>query len=178
MAVGKDAGMNHKMIGVIFILCGCGGWGFGLAAHYLRKIRLCRQVLTALDYMRCDLQYRCTSLPMLCRQAGEREPGKIGNVLVKMASELEAQICPDVSCCMSATLAGFPELPEEIVLLLTKLGENLGNFNLEGQLQGLEQVRALCTENLGLMLANKDARVRSYQTLGLCAGAAVAILLV
>ena len=170
--------MNHKIIGVVFILCGCGSWGFGLAAHYLRNIRLCRQVLSALDYMRAELQYRCTPLPLLCRQAGEREPGKIGKVFLKMASELEMQICPNVSCCMSATLAAYPELPMAVAQLLAKLGENLGNFDLDGQLQGLEQVRSLCTENLGQLLANKDARVRSYQTLGLCAGAAVAILLV
>ena len=128
--------------------------------------------------MHCELQYRCTALPLLCRQAGEREPGKIGKVFLKFASELEAQVCPDVSCCMSVTLAEFAELPAVVSQLLTSLGENLGNFDLDGQLLGLEQVRALCTERLGLLLANKDSRVRSYQTLGLCAGAAVAILLV
>ena len=170
--------MNHKIIGMVFIICGCGSWGFGMSAYYLRNIRLYRQLLSALDYMRCELQYRCTSLPLLCRQAGEREPGKIGKVFLRLASELDTQISPDVSCCMSTTLAAFPEIPESVVQLLTKLGENLGNFDLDGQLQGLEQVRSICTENLGRMLANKDARVRSYQTLGLCAGAAIAILLV
>ena len=170
--------MNHKIIGVALILCGCGCWGFGLAAHYVRNIRLCRQVLSALDYMRCELQYRCTPLPILCRQAGEREPGKIGKVFLKLSSELEMQIYPDVSCCMSVTVSAFPELPQTVVQLLTGLGANLGNFDLEGQLLGLETVRSMCTENLGLLLANKDARVRSYQTLGLCAGAAIAILLV
>ena len=170
--------MNLKIIGAVFIVFGCGSWGFGRAAHYLRKIRLIRQVLSALDYMHCELQYRCTSLPVLCRQAGEREPGKIGQVFLKLALELESQVCPDVRCCMSVTLAEFSELPVMVTQLLTHLGENLGNFDLDGQLMGLEQVRALCTENLGILLANKDARVRSYQTLGLCAGAAIAILLV
>lgn len=178
MAIGKDTRMNHKIIGAVLIVIGCGSWGFGLAAHHMRKIRLFRQVLSALDYMHCELQYRCTSLPLLCRQAGEREPGKIGKVLTKLASELEAQICPDVSCCMSAVLSEFQDLPDTVTQLLKQLGDNLGNFDLEGQLLGLDKIRTLCHENLSRLLANKDSRVRSYQTLGLCAGAALAILLV
>ena len=170
--------MNHKVIGAVLIIIGCGCWGFGHAAHYLRKIRLFRQVLSALDYMHCELQYRCTSLPLLCKQAGEREPGKIGKVFLQLSAELEAQICPDVSCCMSTALAAFPDLPDTVTQLLLRLGENLGNFDLDGQLLGLEQIRNICNENLGGLLANRDTRVRSYQTLGLCAGAALAILLV
>lgn len=178
MAAGKDAGMNLKIIGAALIVLGCGSWGFGIASNHLRKIRLFRQVLSALDYMHCELQYRCTPLPLLCRQAGEREPGKIGKVFIRLASEIEEQICPDVQCCMSAALSEFPELPDAVVQLLAQLGNNLGNFDLDGQLMGLEKIRMLCNENLGVLLANKDARVRSYQTLGLCAGAALAILLV
>ena len=178
MAVGKDVWMNHRLIGAVFIMFGCGSWGFGLATCHLRKIRLLRQVLSALDYMHCELQYRCTSLPDLCRQAGEREPGKIGKLLNRLATEVETQICPDVSCCMSAALAAFPELPDTVVNILAHLGENLGNFDLDGQLLCFERMRNQCDDMLGALLSNKDSRIRSYKTVGLCAGAALAILLV
>ena len=170
--------MSHRIIGAILIFFGCGSWGFALAAHHLRKIRLFRQVLSALDYMHCELQYRCTSLPLLCKQAGEREPGKIGKVFQQFAVELESQICPDISCCMGTALSAFPELPEVICQILSRLAANLGHFDLDGQLLGLEQIRLLCNETLGALLSGKDERIRSYQTLGLCAGAAIAILLV
>ena len=56
--------------------------------------------------------------------------------------------------------------------------QNLGKFDMSGQLRGLENARNVCRENLELLMYNKDRRLRSYQTLGLCAGAAVAILFV
>ena len=62
--------------------------------------------------------------------------------------------------------------------ILLELGKNLGNFDMAGQLQGLEYARTLCRENLEKLMHNKESRLRSYQTLGLCAGAAIAILFV
>ena len=43
---------------------------------------------------------------------------------------------------------------------------------------GVETVRGECRRELEQMNVNKDVRLRSYQTLGFCAGAAVAILLI
>ena len=58
------------------------------------------------------------------------------------------------------------------------MGSSLGRFDLEGQLQGLESVRIYCREQLDELSKDRDVRLRSYQTLGLCAGAALAILFV
>jgi len=49
---------------------------------------------------------------------------------------------------------------------------------MEGQLKGLESVRQECRRQVETLSYNRDARLRSYQTLGLCAGAALAILFV
>ena len=176
--MGVDEPMNAKWVGAVCIVLGCGGWGFGIAAQHLRKIRLLRQLLSALDYMQCELQYRCTPLPQLCRQAGERESGKIGAVLLLFAAALEVQTDGDVKRCMAAALSGVQDLPECVRNILVCLGENMGNFDLEGQLKALSQVRYQCSDQLQVLLRNKDGRIRSYQTLGLCAGAAIAILLV
>ena len=56
------------------------------------------------------------------------------------------------------------------------LGASLGRFDLQGQLQGIESVRAQCRKDLAELEDNRDQRLRSYQTLGLCAGCALAIL--
>ena len=58
------------------------------------------------------------------------------------------------------------------------LGTSLGRFDLTGQLNGLEQVRSHCRRELEALAGNRDQRVRGYQTLGICAGAALAILFV
>ena len=56
------------------------------------------------------------------------------------------------------------------------LGTTLGRFDLPGQLRGLEAAIRSAEEALRSIRDGAADRRRSYQTLGLCAGAAVAIL--
>ncbi len=166
-----------KWIGGMLIVASCGGCGFLMAARYRAEEEAIRQLIRALDYMQCELQYRLTPLPQLCRQAGQEVKGCPQAVLTAMADELERQIAPDAASCMSAALEGR-EIPSGLRIGFDMLGASLGRFDLEGQLQGLRSVRSHCRAQLSELSGSRDQRVRSYQTLGLCAGAALAILLV
>ena len=168
--------MELKWMGALLIIAGCGGFGFTLAANHRREERALRQLIAALDYMACELQYRLTPLPELCRQAGRESDGCTGTVLVTLAEELEDQISPDVSTCMLAALRKSKDVPSVAEGCLRSLGGSLGRFDLEGQIKGLESVRANCRRELESLSRNKEERLRSYQTLSLCAGAALAIL--
>ena len=77
---------------------------------------------------------------------------------------------------MNAALSSA-ELSRTMKGLLLELGRSLGNFDLNGQLRGIEAVRRQALEALQNSVKDRDQRIRSYQTLGLCAGAALAILL-
>lgn len=170
--------MSFKWIGAILVMIGCGGAGFSMAAAYKREERTLRSLIGALDYMACELQFRLTPLPELCRQAGRECRGIVGGVLTDLAREMENQITPDADSCMYAALSRTENLPKVAGEALRMLGTSLGRFDLQGQLQGLEQVRSFCRRELDRMAADRDLRVRSYQTLGVCAGAALAILFV
>lgn len=168
--------MMWKWIGAILVITGCGGFGFSLAASYKKEELALRQLIHVLNYMECELQYRLTPLPELCRQAGAEAGGPVQRVLTALAEELEHQISPDAASCMTAALRSIPELPRSLRSLFRALGQTLGRFDLPGQLQGLEAVRSDCRRALEALTKNRDVRIRSYQTLGLCAGAALAIL--
>ena len=170
--------MSIKWIGALLVIAGCGGVGFTMAAAYRREERTLRSLMAALDHMTCELQFRLTPLPELCRQAGAASRGIVGKVLTNLALELDNQICPDADSCMYAALARTDNVPGRVEAVLRQLGTSLGRFDLEGQLKGLEQVRTLCRRELEEMSSNRNQRVRGYQTLGLCAGAALAILFV
>lgn len=170
--------MNGRILGAVLILVGCGGFGFSITAAYKREEAAMRQLLSALDFMQCELQYRLTPLPDLCRAAGSEQNNLIGRILLALALELESQVSPDVSSCVRAAVAGMGTLPNRVRKAFEILGASLGRFDAEGQIRGLEAVRAYCRSELELMTANRDVRLRSYQTLGLCAGAAIAILFV
>lgn len=170
--------MNVKWIGAIFVILSCGGFGFYLAAAHKKEERMLRQLLAALDFMECELQYRLTPLPDLCRQAAAQSGGELKNVLTRLAEELESQISPDVKGCMDVALAVSQPLPAQTRKNLELLGNSLGRFDLEGQLKGLESLRDSCRRDLSAVEKDRDVHLRSYQTLGLCAGAALAILLI
>lgn len=170
--------MSIKWLGAILVIVGCGGVGFSMAASCKREEWTLRSLVSALDFMTCELQFRLTPLPLLARQTGQECRGIIGDVLTELAAQLEKQIIPDADSCMYAALSRFEHLPKAAEEALRLLGTSLGRFDLSGQLQGLEQVRAHCRRELERMSAGKEQRLRSYQTLGVCAGAALAILFV
>ena len=170
--------MNYKLYGAICVVVGCGGWGFSVAAQYLHRIRMLRQLVCVLDYMECELQYRSTALPLLCRQASSVCSGKISAVFYCLSEELESQISPNVVCCMTAALNKTHGLPRVIVCFLRNLGVTLGKFDLSGQLKGIDSIRQECRQKLDCLQTNHESRIRTYQTLGLCAGAAIAILFI
>ena len=170
--------MNIKWIGAVLIVCSCGFAGFSMSTAFRREEKDLHQLLAALDYMTCELQYRATPLPELCRHAGNERSGCVGRVFLNLADELESQVSPDVQSCLAVAAATAGQLPLRIREAVCILGSSLGRFDLEGQLQGLDAVRSFCRRELEQMSAGKDSRLRCYQTLGLCAGAALAILFV
>ncbi len=170
--------MNYKWIGAVLVVMGCGGMGFSLAAAYSREEGMLRQLIRILDFMICELQYRLTPLPELCRQAAKEAAGCLRDTLNAFVQELESQISPDASSCMHAALAKRRELPESVRGILLQLSQTLGRFDLSGQLQGLEGAKAACQNRLEALNQNRSERLRGYQTLGLCAGAALVILFI
>jgi stage III sporulation protein AB len=170
--------VSYKWIGAILIIAGCGAIGFSLAASHRREERTLRQFLSLLDYMECELQYHLTPLPELCRQASEQNQGIAGKWMLTLSQELAAQISPDVKSCVIASLIAHPEMPKHTRDAMLLFGSTLGRFGISGQVQELEAVRDFCRRELDMLGENRDLRLRGYQTLGLCAGAALAILFV
>lgn len=169
--------MNYKWIGAVLIIAGCGGTGVFVATNHRREEALLKQLRRILEFMECELQYRLTPLPELCRSAAGEETRMLNEVLLNLARELDWQSSPDVSSCMNAALTKSRELPARVKKLLVHFGHVLGRFDLSGQLQGIRSVRGECTAAIKKLSKDKDIRLRSYQTLGLCAGAALVILL-
>ena len=84
--------MTYKWIGAMCIVLACGGFGITLAAAQRREERELSNLIRALDYMTCELQYRLTPLPELCRQAGKEGSGLTKRIFLGLAEEMESQI--------------------------------------------------------------------------------------
>lgn len=167
-----------KILGAVMIVFGCGSVGFKIALNQLRRERMLRQFLEILDYMESELQYRLTQLPELCRQASSHCSGMLSDIFLQLTHELENQVAPDVERCMRSSIALQRDTPEEMRQLLELFGRSLGKFDLNGQLKGIALTRHACDIQLEELTTDKDVRLRSYRTLALCAGAALAILFI
>ena len=166
-----------KLFGALMVLFGCGAIGFSLAASYRHQEQSLLQLIHVLEYMISDLQYRLTPLPELCANASQNSCGCVRKVLQQLRTELDKQVIPDVAACMKASLTIQSPLPERLFKCMELLGETLGRFDLQGQLQGLESVKKDTEFELEQLRRNQDVRLRNYRTLGICAGAALVVLL-
>lgn len=169
--------MNVKLIGAILILGGCSSIGWLIAAAHLREERYLCRLISILEFMTCELQYKLTPLPQLCTMAAIDQGAALSEVFNDLAVELEAQISPDAERCMGSVLVKHSGLPKNTVYALQQLGASLGKFDLQGQIKGIGAVIAECRRRLDSLTRNKESRLRSYRTLGICAGAAIVILL-
>ena len=170
--------MTYRWMGAVLIMAGCGGFGLSMAASCRRQERLLQQLIEALRCMQWELQYRLTPLPELCRTAAGEVGGPVRKILKELSLELEKQVSPEASGAMQAVLHRMGELPRTERLLFRRLGSSLGRYDLPGQLEGLEALEKFCEKQLLALEENRDVRLRSYGTLGFCAGAALVILFV
>ena len=170
--------MAVKWIGALLVITACGGMGFQVSGAYRRQEQELEQLVQIFTFLSCELTYRLTPLPELCRLASGQARGMVKSVFVTLSEMLEDRAESDGNQCMTETLRRYPQLSERTRQALFQLGLSLGQFDLEGQIKGLEGTIVFCTRERDRMCSNMAQRLRGYQTLGLCAGAALAILLI
>ena len=166
-----------RMIGAGILVVGCSSFGCLLGYHYRREEQMLRWLLAALQEMEWELKYRITPLPDLCRVAAEASGGKLRELFLTLERELRSYAVSEISGCMNGLLQKS-DLPSHCRHCLKNLGSSLGRYDLEGQIQGIQCVCSQCRQYLIQLQENRSDRLRSYQTLALCAGSGLAIILI
>jgi stage III sporulation protein AB len=164
-----------RYLGAAAVIAGCGGFGFSLAAAARKECGMLRILIRVIQQMQWELKYRMTELPELCRTAAETGSGVIREIFEAMAGKLERREVEDVSAAFMAELNRHT-LPRHVRRNLKQLANNLGRYDLEGQLHGLEAVRQQCRTDLSEMESERKNQMRCYETLAVCAGASLAII--
>ena len=170
--------MQLKVFGIVLIIAGSCSFGNMLCRRYTEEIKTLGQLLSVLEYMKCELSYKMTPLSQLCKVASGEATGELNQFLSELVLELDSQIQPDASHCVEAALLRCGRLPRISRDCLQELGSTLGRFDLTGQLTGIDSVHDRARRSLDALEKDKQMRIRSCRTLCLCAGAALAILLI
>lgn len=169
--------MMIKWVGALLIVAGCGYFGFYMGWCLNRDTALLRELAAFIDCLGNELSFRMSALPDALRATAQVHSSKLSPVFVALAEQLEQQISPNVQSCMECVL-GQQRLPQNTMAQLHALGGLLGSYDLQGQQNGLNMAKENCMQMLSQLEHDRAQRVRSYQTLGLCAGAALAILFI
>lgn len=169
--------MIVKIFGAVLIIVGCAGVGYSLAAAHKKEEKALQALISSIEIMISELEFRLTPLPQLVRLAGETE-GIVGEILTKLAARLEENQQQDAAACMAQILSGYENIPHRTRHNLVQMGHTLGRFGLSGQVNGFRGISQLCRRDLESLTLDRDARLRGYRTLGICAGVALVILFI
>lgn len=170
--------MLFRMIGAFFVLVGCCATGILVAANAKRETGTLKQLLSVIEYWKNDLFYRMTPLPELCRQASAMNSGILSRFMAALADDLDRQTTPNAQLCLQSALSRFPDFPLLSRQILEDLGSTLGHFDSEGQLNCFEHILKEGNRLLEHHCRDQEVRLRSYKTLGICAGVALIILFI
>jgi len=169
-----------KGFGMACIVLASSCVGFGFARSVRRQAAQLAQLITALEFMKSEIQYRMTPLPELFGQLARSPEPAVGGMFARCAGILRANRT-------SPPAAAFKRAMEEekrLVLspesrqTLTALGMALGRFDVEGQCRSIELAQRRLQAESDALEEKKRARCRSYETIGVCAGLAIAVILV
>ncbi len=130
-----------------------------------------------LEILKCELSYTLFPLPKLCRITAERSDRICADFLREYADALDSG-----SCRSAAAQKAFFKikcvLPPDATMALLELFSTLGRYDLEGEDNLLRLTQHRLKTALERGETEKRPMARGYALLGLCTGAAIAILLV
>ena len=169
--------MVRKIIGGLFVVVACGGFGHAFADQKKIEIGYFRSLIRSIELMKCELRYRMTPLSQLCKISGGCDKDLIGQWFCRLGELLEQKEVPDIDGCTKEVMMLVPQYHPHIADALILLCQSLGRFDLHGQLEGLDAVLDRCKTELGHLTEEIDQKKRTIQTLGVCAGIALAILM-
>ena len=170
--------MIFRIIGALLAVIGCGGIGILVARNAKKETVTLKKFILQIECWKNELSYHLTPLPELCRQASKMNTGILADFMAVFLEELERQVSPDAEMCIRAALDKFPDFPSHTRRLLIELGSTLGRFDTEGQLSGFESIMAESNRLYEHLYNTQEVRLRSYKTLGICAGVALVIIFI
>ena len=170
--------MVYKIIGIALIIFACGGFSFSIVCAHKNEVNYLRCLLRAISFMKCELEYRHAPMAEVCRNTADICQNKTGEFFKYLSEELDSQIYPDPQFCTNNALSKIKVFPNSVRECILQFSSTLGAFDLDGQIQELNRIEQLIEQSLDKLTFEQGQRLRSYQTLGLCAGAAIAILLI
>lgn len=154
--------------------------GLGLARTVRRQQAQTLAFIDAVLRIRHELQYRLTPLPDVFLALQESREAAVAAFFSGLAGSLSvADTCTVGYACRQALrrTEGLC-IPAGVRTALMSLFDTLGKYDLDGNLQALDLALGRLREEARQLQGSATARCKTYVTLGVCTGLAVAVILI
>lgn len=168
--------MTIRMCGAALTLLSGVLYAVKVTKEHRRKEACFEELQLILEHFVWQLQTNLSALSVCCQAAAGCGKGQMGTLFRQLALRLEQGSGADPGNCMEE-LVMAQNLPAQLRQRLFQLADTLGRYDLSGQIAGIQAVQALCRRDLQTLESERTKTVKSCRVLGLCTGAAVAILL-
>ena len=169
-----------KLLGSLLIVAASASAGFGYSCAVRRQLRQLVALLAALDYMKSEMEYRLTPLAELFTLLGTEGDAAICALFRQTAANMRENCAlpPQTALARAVEQTKALTLSARARQTLCTLAFSLGKFDVGGQLRAITLAQAHLRAELDELQSGSRARCRSYETIGVCAGLALAVLLV
>ncbi len=168
-----------KWMGLFCIVISASAVGFGYAGAIKRQIAQTTALLTAVRYMKEQIVYRLTPLGELFTELAGLDDGEIAKFFAYCADVMRADRTSTLQAifCDALRACGNLQLSRRTVRTLLSLALVLGKFDVDGQGRALDAAALRLADEIKELEENRHERCRGYRTIGICAGLAVAVIL-
>lgn len=170
--------MTLRYLGALFLVLGCVACGIISSNLQRKQIHSLEELIHILDTLSCELEYKRSAIPELCRQVVSGRSSPVSGFFDKLADEIDAQVSPNIKSCACAVLEKCDDIPLITQKILRLLGDSLGQFDVEGELLCLQNVRSYAFIYLEDLRQNHKEKNKTNQTIWVCAGVLAAVLMI
>ena len=165
-----------KWIGMIFIVVAASSVGFGMSLSIRKDRSLLLQMQHALQILRNEIAFCGTPLPQAFALMAANCNGYLECVFSDTAKQMDKHRWMTPSAVMNQVLSGYQETV--VSELLINLAAGLGNYDLQAQLGAICTADERAAQVLHRTEQEGKVKAKIYETLGVCGGLSVAILLI
>lgn len=166
-----------RWFGFILVVSGASAAGIFMSHSVQRKAEICTELISALEFMRGEIEFRLTPLGEICNHLGLVCKKPLGQVFSFVADALKSAPGRPSGVQMRRALQRQP-LPEEAKVVLTELFDSCGKQDVLSQLRAIDLAERRMQLTLDVLQKEKNERCRTYRMIGICAGLAVAVILI
>ena len=168
-----------KLIGVVFIVISAGTVGFRLARQLRLRCTMLRQLQSALHVLKNEIAFCATPVPRAFAKMAASLEGALAELFARASGAMDKRCWLTPSSAMEYAMQEVPgfEQGDKVRDILLELAGKLGQYDLDSQIQGIGLAMTQLDEERQAAERERSVKSKTYETLGVCAGLAVAILL-